>query len=157
MNSQIVLDDIGAETLLGNGDMLILLPGSSQPIRAQGVFVHDEEINLIIKAITSQQPPNYLIGSLEKLDGEAFGTPEEIELDELYEEAKTTVLTTGNASTTFLQRKLKIGYARAASIMDQLEQQGIVEPQEGAKPRRINFPKNEGASVSDDFENSDIE
>ena len=157
VNSQIVLDDIGAETLLGNGDMLILLPGSSQPIRAQGVFVHDEEINLIIKAITSQQPPNYLIGSLEKLDGEAFGTPEEIELDELYEEAKTTVLTTGNASTTFLQRKLKIGYARAASIMDQLEQQGIVGPQEGAKPRRINFPKNEGASVSDDFENSDIE
>jgi S-DNA-T family DNA segregation ATPase FtsK/SpoIIIE len=157
VNSQIVLDEIGAEALLGNGDMLILLPGSSQPIRAQGVFVHDEEINLVINAITSQLPPNYLIGSLDKLESESFGASETIELDELYEEAKTTVLTTGNASTTFLQRKLKIGYARAASIMDQLEHQGIVGAQEGAKPRRINFPKNDEASVSSDFEDSDIE
>jgi DNA segregation ATPase FtsK/SpoIIIE, S-DNA-T family len=156
VNSQIVLDDIGAETLLGNGDMLILLPGSSQPIRAQGVFVRDEEINLVINAIDSQLPPNYLIGSLEKLENESSSASEDIELDDLFEEAKTTVLTTGNASTTFLQRKLKIGYARAASIMDQLELQGIVGPQEGAKPRRINFPKNEEVSASNDFDDSDI-
>lgn len=149
VNSQIVLDDIGAETLLGNGDMLILLPGSSQPIRAQGVFVRDEEIGRVIKAITDQLPPNYLIGSLEKLEHEIFGSADEVDLDELYEEAKTTVLSTGNASTTFLQRKLKIGYARAASIMDQLEQQGVVGVQEGAKPRRINFPKNEPFPVVD--------
>ncbi len=157
VNSQIVLDDIGAETLLGNGDMLILLPGSSQPIRAQGVFVRDEEIGLVIKSITAQLPPNYLIGSLEKLESEALGISEDFELDDLFEEAKMTVLATGNASTTFLQRKLKIGYARAASIMDQLEQQGIVGPQEGAKPRRIHFPKSEEAAMRDEYEDSEIE
>ena len=158
VNSQIVLDDIGAETLLGNGDMLILLPGSSQPIRAQGVFVRDEEITRVIDAITIQLPPNYLIGSLEKLENEALGDGEACELDELYEEAKATVLSTGNASTTFLQRKLKIGYARAASIMDQLELQGVVSAQEGARPRRINFPKNgDGIGVIDDVEDSGME
>lgn len=158
VNSQIILDDIGAETLLGNGDMLILLPGSSQPIRAQGVFVRDEEINLVINSITTQLPPNYLIGSLEKLESESFGGSEDLELDELYEEAKSTVLSTGNASTTFLQRKLKIGYARAASIMDQLELQGVVGAQEGAKPRRINYPKNNDVlPVADDVEDSSMD
>jgi S-DNA-T family DNA segregation ATPase FtsK/SpoIIIE len=141
INSQIILDDIGAETLLGNGDMLILLPGSSQPIRAQGVFVRDEEITRVIDSITAQLPPNYLIGALESLESGMCDGASDCEVDELFEEAKNTVLATGNASTTFLQRKLKIGYARAASIMDQLEQQGIVGPQEGAKPRRIFFPK----------------
>jgi S-DNA-T family DNA segregation ATPase FtsK/SpoIIIE len=139
VNSQIILDDIGAETLLGNGDMLILLPGSSQPIRAQGAFIRDEEINAVIASISEQLPPNYVIGSPEKLEAE-FQNEENLELDELFEEAKNLVVSTGTASTTFLQRKLKIGYARAASIMDQLEMQGIVSEQDGAKPRRVNFP-----------------
>ena len=154
INSQIILDDIGAETLLGNGDMLILLPGSSQPIRTQGVFVHDDEISRIIEAISTQMPPNYVIGSPERFEQEVGATTALEDLDELFSEAKETVLSTGNASTTFLQRKLKIGYARAASLMDQLEDQGIVGPQDGARPRRIFFPENGPvpAAESSDFE-----
>ena len=157
INSQIILDDIGAEALLGNGDMLILLPGSSQPIRAQGVFVRDEEITRVIEAITTQLPPNYLIGSLERLENESAENDSEQDLDDLFEEAKSTVLGTGNASTTFLQRKLKIGYARAASIMDQLENQGIIGPQDGAKPRRIFFPKDNGLPVGEMRVDTDID
>ncbi len=141
VNSQIVLDDIGAESLLGNGDMLILLPGSSQPLRAQGVFVRDDEINRVLKSINTQISQDYIIGSLDQLSTQAVEDGDDSNLDELFEEAKQTVFSTGNASTTFLQRKLKIGYARAASIMDQLERKGIIGPQDGARPRKIYFPK----------------
>ena len=150
VNSQIILDDVGAETLLGNGDMLILLPGSSQPIRTQGVFVRDDEIVRVIESISRQLPPNYVIGSPERFEQEMGGEEALEDLDELFAEAKETVLATGNASTTFLQRKLKIGYARAASIMDQLENQGIVGPQEGARPRRIFFPKDGRVPVGEE-------
>jgi DNA segregation ATPase FtsK/SpoIIIE, S-DNA-T family len=82
------------------------------------------------------------------LSGVLDNQEEGIELDSLYEQAKDTVLSTGNASTTFLQRKLKIGYARAASLMDQLEMQGIVGPAEGSKPRKI-FARKEGKDPAD--------
>jgi S-DNA-T family DNA segregation ATPase FtsK/SpoIIIE len=153
VNSQIVLDDIGAETLLGNGDMLILLPGGSQPVRAQGVFVRDEEISKVISCITSQLPPNYIVGSKEKIEAELAIDNDEEDCDDLFDEAKELVLSTGNASTTFLQRKLKIGYARAASIMDQLEARGVVGPQEGVKPRKINFQKHLSPESSSQVDN----
>lgn len=140
VNSQIVLDEIGAESLLGNGDMLFLPPGSSQLIRAQGAFIRDEDINAVVQHICSQAPPNYVIESFDRMhllaDGEGSENTESSG-DALYEQAKDIVLGTGNASTTFLQRKLKIGYARAASLMDELEQRGIVGPAEGSKPRKI--------------------
>jgi len=142
INSQIILDDVGAESLLGNGDMLVLLPGSSHLMRLQGVFIRDEEINRVIDYITQQSPPNYLIGGpKQSLEEALFSPTDEQNLDALFQEAKELVFSTGNASTTFLQRKLKIGYARAASIMDQLEDKGIVEPQDGARSRKINFPQ----------------
>lgn len=147
VNSQIVLDEIGAESLLGNGDMLFLPPGSSHLVRAQGAFIRDEDIQAVVQFICQQAPPNYVIQSFDRLHEEEgeFGAKEnEIELDSLYEQAKDIVLSTGNASTTFLQRKLKIGYARAASLMDQLESQGIVGPAEGSKPRKIFARKPEG-------------
>jgi len=139
INSQIVLDETGAESLLGNGDMLFLPPGSSHLIRAQGAFIRDEDILAVIEHICRQAPPNYVIQSFDRMtdfDGSEGSNPG-MELDSLYDQAKDTVLNTGNASTTFLQRKLKIGYARAASLMDQLEKNGIVGPSEGAKPRKI--------------------
>ncbi len=141
VNSQIILDDIGAETLLGNGDMLFLPPGNSSLIRAQGVFIRDEEINRVIEAITKQLPPQYIISSFDKLPEEGgFGMEGGGEPgDSLFEEAKNIVFSTGNASTTFLQRKLKIGYARAASLMDELEKKGHVGPQEGSKPRTVYY------------------
>lgn len=136
INSQIILDDSGAESLLGNGDMLFLPPGSSHLIRAQGTYISDEEINQVISFICDQAPPKYLIPSFDRMPREESQTPDEGK-DSLYEEARSIVVETGTASTTFLQRKLKIGYARAASLMDELEQNGVIGPQEGAKPRRI--------------------
>lgn len=142
VNSQIVLDETGAESLLGNGDMLFLPPGTSHLVRAQGAFIRDEDINNVIKFICNQAPPNYVIESFDaigsiSIDNENGGDITEEPTDQLYDQALSTILSTGNASTTFLQRKLKIGYARAASLIDQLEQRGIVGPAEGAKPRKI--------------------
>jgi len=150
IKAKIVLDDVGAETLLGNGDMLILMPGSSQPLRAQGVFVRDDEINRVLKSINTQISQDYIIGSLDQLAVQNDDDEDDSNLDDLFEEAKQTVFSTGNASTTFLQRKLKIGYARAASIMDQLERKGIIGPQDGARPRKIYFPKHMQEEVSSD-------
>lgn len=136
VNSQIILDDSGAESLLGNGDMLFLPPGSSHLIRAQGTYISDEEINQVIDFICRQAKTNYLIPSFDRMPKEDLLTSDEGK-DSLYDEARSIVIETGTASTTFLQRKLKIGYARAASLMDELEQHGVIGPQEGAKPRRI--------------------
>lgn len=145
INSQIVIDENGAEMLLGNGDMLFLPPGTSTLVRAQGAFIRDDDINQVIHYICTQASTNYLIPSfdhyresMEMQEGE-----DSLPKDSLYEEAKKLVFETGNASTTFLQRKLKIGYARAASVMDQLEKAGIIGPSEGAKPRKIFYPQME--------------
>lgn len=138
VNSMIVLDDTGAETLLGNGDMLFLPPGSSHLIRAQGAFIRDEDINAVVKSITEQAPPRYLIESFDRIGHiEISENSEEESGDALYKQALDMVLSTGNASTTFLQRKLKIGYARAASLIDMLEKKGVVGPAEGSKPRKV--------------------
>lgn len=140
INSQIILDDVGAESLLGNGDMLFLPPGTSSLTRAQGAYISDEEINKVVSFICDQAPPSYLIESFDKMrfeesasDGGADDSPR----DTLYDQAFSLVIDTRTASTTYLQRKLKIGYARAASLMDELETKGVISAQEGAKPRRI--------------------
>ncbi len=144
INSQIILDEVGAESLLGNGDMLFLPPASSHLIRAQGAFIRDEDINAVIKHICDQAPPNYKISSFDKLgksgrlDDEDGDSPSAYSsADSLYDQALETVQSTGNASTTFLQRKLKIGYARAASLMDELERNGIVGMPDGSKARKV--------------------
>jgi len=139
INSQIILDENGAESLLGNGDMLFLAPGSSHLHRAQGAYVSDEEINRVVQFICDQAPTNYLISSFDTMRKEDMnlGLEEEGSRDSLFDQAKSIVIDTNTASTTFLQRKLKIGYARAASLMDELEARGVIGPQEGAKPRRV--------------------
>lgn len=139
VNSQIILDEIGAESLLGNGDLLFLPPGTSQMIRAQGAYISDEEINRVINEVCKNIKTQYLIESFDqyqKLE-ETNDMLDEKMRDSLFETAKLLVLQSRTASTTFLQRKLKIGYARAASLMDELEEEGIIGPQEGSKPRRI--------------------
>jgi S-DNA-T family DNA segregation ATPase FtsK/SpoIIIE len=137
VNSQIVLDETGAETLLGNGDMLFLPPGTSHLTRAQGAFIRDEDILATIKSICDQAPPNYVIESFDRIGYQASDDGIDEPTDDLYSQAVDTVLGTGNASTTFLQRKLKIGYARAASLIDEMEARGIVGPADGSKPRKI--------------------
>lgn len=139
VNSQIVLDEIGAESLLGNGDMLFLPPGTSTLVRAQGAFIKDEDITAVVKHICDQVPPNYVIASFDALGREeASATASAAPVgDSLYEQAVDIVCSTGNASTTFLQRKLKIGYARAASLIDQMQAAGVVGAAEGSKPRKV--------------------
>jgi S-DNA-T family DNA segregation ATPase FtsK/SpoIIIE len=140
VNSQIILDEVGAESLLGNGDMLFLPPGSSTLMRAQGAFIRDEDINTVINFIGNQAPPNYVIQSFDAMAQtqlEDEGAPAESSGDTLYDQALDIVRSTGNASTTFLQRKLKVGYARAASLIDQLEARGIVSPPDGSRPRKV--------------------
>ena len=139
VNSQIILDDNGADNLLGNGDCLFLPPGSSQLIRAQGAYISDDDINQIIQHVSQQASPNYLIPSFDafrSLDNPSDENGSKGK-DVLYDQALTIVLQSKAASTTFLQRKLKIGYARAASLMDELEENGIISPQDGSKPRRV--------------------
>lgn len=139
INSQIILDDNGAENLLGNGDCLFLPPGSSQLIRAQGAYISDDDINRIIQHVSLQASTNYLIPSFDAFKSldTAINEKESKNKDALYDQALAIVLQSKAASTTYLQRKLKIGYARAASLMDELEENGIIGPQDGAKPRRV--------------------
>lgn len=163
VNSQIILDEVGAESLLGNGDMLFLPPGTSNLVRAQGAFIRDEDINRVIHKICEQSPPSYIIDSFDNFTlsmSEGGMSEEESPTDSLYEQAKEVIFGTGNASTTFLQRKLKIGYARAASLMDQLEKRGVVGPADGAKPRKIlaKNPKSfKDEDELDDFEDDLLE
>ena len=137
VNSQIILDDNGAETLLGNGDLLFLPPGSSILMRAQGAYISDEDINRVLRFITAQSEPNYLITSFDSMAPNISDEDDETSRDSLYEQARAIVIETQSASTTYLQRKFKIGYARAASLMDELEMHGVISSQEGSKPRRV--------------------
>ena len=157
VNSQIILDETGAESLLGNGDLLFLPPGSSQLVRAQGAYISDDDINLVINTICKQSPPNYLIPSFDsfkQLDLEADKN-EAKGNDPLYDQALTIVCSSKSASTTFLQRKLKIGYARAASLRDELEENGIISAQDGAKPRRVLSSANPAPELFDEEEMSE--
>lgn len=164
INSQIILDEVGAESLLGNGDMLFLPPGSSHLVRAQGAFIRDDDINGVIKSICDQAPPNYVIASFDKMGYLSSGDDDDSNdsQDDLYNSAVDVILSTGNASTTFLQRKLKIGYARAASLIDCMEAKGILGPAEGSKPRKILAAKrtleekNSGLGMPDTDEPEDI-
>lgn len=136
VNSQIILDENGAESLLGNGDLLFLPPGSHVLTRAQGVFVRDGDINRIIDHIESQAGPQYLIKSFDQMAATELATEGMGEgKDDLYSQAYQIITETGTASTTFLQRKLKIGYARAASLMDELEANGVIGSQDGSRRR----------------------
>jgi S-DNA-T family DNA segregation ATPase FtsK/SpoIIIE len=138
VNSQIILDENGAESLLGNGDMLFLPPGTSHLMRAQGAYVSDEDINRVVRFICDQASPNYLISSFDSMAQQLTDSEnEDGPRDSLYDQAKAIVIETQSASTTYLQRKLKIGYARAASLMDELEMHGVISAQEGSKPRRV--------------------
>jgi S-DNA-T family DNA segregation ATPase FtsK/SpoIIIE len=144
INSAIILDENGAEALLGNGDMLFLPPGTHSLLRAQGAFIRDEDINQVVNFICRQAPPRYQIESfddLESIDTEINGLDgsgsSSSAKDSMYEQAREIVNEAGMASTSFLQRKLKIGYSRAASLIDELEEKGVIGKADGAKPRKV--------------------
>jgi len=141
-DSRTILDYSGAEKLIGRGDMLYTCAELSKPKRLQGAFVSEAEVNRVVNYLKqSGEKPEYeqaVVEKQSKINGEGeidFTDPEQG--DELYDEAKEIILQAGKASTSYLQRRLKVGYARAARLMDLLEEAGIVGPGEGAKPREI--------------------
>ncbi|MEK4385186.1 DNA translocase FtsK [Solibacillus sp. FSL W7-1464] len=134
VDSRTILDMGGAERLLGRGDMLYLPAGASKPVRVQGAFVSDHEVERIINSVIEQQKAQY--------EEAMIPTDEPIvdvmdETDDLYDEAVQLVLEMQTASVSLLQRRFRIGYSRAARIVDQMEQRGIVGPPEGSKPRQV--------------------
>ncbi|RMF22870.1 MAG: DNA translocase FtsK [Deltaproteobacteria bacterium] len=136
-DSRTILDTVGAERLLGNGDMLYLAPGTSHLQRLHGAFVSDKEIRAIVSFLAKQGGPDYRMDLLEDHSKAAPGEEEEEFFDELYDRAVDLVIENGQGSTSWLQRKLGIGYNRAARIMEHMEREGIVGPADGSKPRKV--------------------
>ena len=140
-NSRIIIDMSGAEQLLGKGDALFCTSGSQMPERIQGAFVSDNEVKKVVDYLSGEMSPMFdesLIAALEGSDGDDRNSDEENILDEeLWEDAVKLVTRTGKASASFLQRRLKIGYNRAARIIEIMERQGIVGPENGSKPREV--------------------
>jgi len=133
VDSRTIIDVAGAEKLLGKGDMLFLENGSSKAVRLQGTFVSDEEIDRVVKHVRQQAKPNYLFHQEELVKRAAIQSEE----DELFVEACEFVVNQGGASTSLLQRHFRIGYNRAARLIDMMEEQGIISENRGSKPRDI--------------------
>ncbi len=145
VDSRTVLDTSGADKLLGRGDMLFMQPGDPKPVRGQAPLVSDDEINAVVKFVASQSAPEYHPEILRAQEGRAGGGA--VEKDELFAEAVQVVLETRQASTSNLQRRLRLGYTRAARIIDQMEAEGIIGPQQGARPREILVSSDETETV----------
>lgn len=138
VDSRTILDHAGAEQLLGNGDMLYLPNGETSPKRIQGVYIKDEEVNRICEYVKSQAKPHYDDAFIQLKDLQNMGKEVASECaDPLYEEVKRFVITSRRASTSLIQRKFSIGYARAARLIDVLEENRIIGPANGSKPREI--------------------
>jgi S-DNA-T family DNA segregation ATPase FtsK/SpoIIIE len=145
VDSRTILDSTGAEKLLGRGDMLFSPIGVQKPIRVQGCFVTDKEIESVIEAIKDKEVNDYDQNVIEEIEKNAVPKPHESEEnseeDPMFKDAVNCIIEVGQASTSMLQRKLRIGYARAGRIIDEMEQKGIIGPYEGSKPRQILITK----------------
>ena len=142
VDSRTILDQMGAENLLGHGDMLFLPPGTSVPVRVHGAFVDDHEVHKVVENIKSRGAPNYLDDiTLDPGDGGAAPIPglEPVpdDADPLYDEAVRIVTETRKTSISYIQRRLKIGYNRAARIVEEMEASGLVGPLEANGSREI--------------------
>ncbi|MGC8832931.1 MAG: DNA translocase FtsK, partial [Armatimonadota bacterium] len=138
-DSRTILDKSGAERLVGRGDMLFLPIDAAKPIRVQGAYIGESEIEALVAHLKKQGRPDY-IAEVVTVDSSAFKGDAETD-DELFEQAVRLVVNTGHASTSMLQRKFKIGYTRAARLVDIMEERGIVGPLDSSKPREILLKK----------------
>jgi DNA segregation ATPase FtsK/SpoIIIE, S-DNA-T family len=145
VDSRTIIDISGAEKLLGRGDMLFLENGSSKPVRLQGTYVSDEEIDLVVGHVREQREPDYLFEQ-EELLKKAQVTESE---DELFYEACEFIIDQGGASTSSLQRRFKIGYNRAARLMDMLETHGYITSANGSKAREVLITQADLESIQD--------
>ena len=148
IDSRTILDQVGAEKLLGKGDMLFFPTGAPKPVRVQGAFVSDKEVEKIVDFLKSNGETTYrddITEYIEKTnctDKEIDeGIMDDDETDSLLNEAIQTVIETGQASTSFIQRRFKVGYARAGRIIDQMEERGIISGYQGSKPREVLMTK----------------
>ena len=143
VDSRTILDSVGAEKLLGKGDMLFFPAGAPKPSRVQGAFVSDEEVEKIVDFIKSNGTATYsedILESIEnnnKSDKELAQEQNDDDTDPFLMDAIQTVVETGQASTSFIQRKFKVGYARAGRIIDQMEERGVISGYQGSKPREV--------------------
>lgn len=142
VESRIILDQVGAEKLLGSGDMLLLTATMSKPKRIQGAWVTDEEVQKVITHLHLQSPPQYndeVVSQPVQLNGKGgvvmdFDNGSD---DDMYKDALRVVIDSGKASASLLQRRLRVGYARAARLIETMEEQGIIGPADGARPREV--------------------
>jgi len=147
IDSRTILDQTGAEKLLGRGDMLYYPIGENKPIRVQGAFISEEEVEKVVNFIKNEEEENkYEESIIEHIESESKDSgkvSEDSESDELVNEAIKIVVEYNQASTSFLQRKLRIGFNRASRIMDELEERGIISEKDGSRPRQILVTKEE--------------
>ncbi|TFE24371.1 DNA translocase FtsK [Cohnella luojiensis] len=136
VDSRTILDMVGAEKLLGRGDMLFLPMGASKPIRVQGAFLSDGEVESVVAYCRGQAEVEYIEDLVPEIDDSVNEGSEEI-LDELFDQAVHIVLEAKQASVSLLQRRMRIGYTRAARLIDSMEAKGVVGPYEGSKPREV--------------------
>ena len=144
VDSRTILDSVGAEKLLGKGDMLFFPAGAPKPSRVQGAFVSDDEVEKIVDFVKQNGTATYSEDILETIENSnktdkevAMEKDEEDETDPFLMDAIETVIETGQASTSFIQRKFKVGYARAGRIIDQMEERGVISGYQGSKPREV--------------------
>lgn len=157
IDSRTILDQIGAEKLLGQGDMLLLTPSMSKPKRIQGAWVTDEEVHKITAHLQMQSPPQYndeVVSQPVKINDKGgvvmdFDTGDG---DDMFQDAVRVVIESGKASTSLLQRRLRIGYARAARIIEDMEDRGIIGPADGSRPRDVLISSLDDLSGGDDTE-----
>jgi S-DNA-T family DNA segregation ATPase FtsK/SpoIIIE len=141
VDSRTIIDQVGSEKLLGRGDLLFNIPEYAKPKRVQGALISDTETNKVCDFLRSQRPPNYdeevVSQPVQIGKGGVVASMDDDQDDDMMKDAVAVVIQTGKASTSLLQRKLRIGYGRASRLIDIMEEQGIVGPADGAKPRQV--------------------
>ncbi|MGH7798683.1 MAG: DNA translocase FtsK [Candidatus Binatia bacterium] len=137
VDSRTILDSMGGEKLLGNGDLLFLPPGTARLIRVHGAFVSDQEVRRVMKFLKQQGRPSYRPEVLEAKKERDSAAAADEEYDEMYDQAVAIVTETQQASISMVQRRLRVGYNRAARMIEQMERDGVVGPADGAKPREV--------------------
>ena len=137
VDSRTILDSMGGEKLLGNGDLLFLPPGTARLIRVHGAFVSDQEVRRVMKFIKQQGRPSYRPEVLEAKKEIDSAAAADDEYDEMYDQAVAIVTETQQASISMVQRRLRVGYNRAARMIEQMERDGVVGPADGARPREV--------------------
>lgn len=155
-DSRTILDASGAEKLLGRGDLLFVSAEVAKPKRVQGAYVTDDEIRNVVNYLKQKATPEYIEGVTAKPSGGGYGGSDEDD-DPLYNEAETIIIDSKKASASYLQRRLKVGYARAARLLDILEARGVIGPGEGAKPREVLMTREERDMMSANNDDEDEE